>query len=183
MKRRQSIQTKLFCAFGLVFAIAAGNSVYSWITVGKIRNDVAQEIAASARLVDQADQVMTGIANMRSAMRGVSLFAAQQHPDQIAKARAAFDAMAAEMDKTVQAMETGAANPADRETVTAIRSALDQWRGNFPEFVDLNVSGHADEATAITLKKTSPVMDLLQKNAAELGRVLLQQVHHRRCLL
>ena len=52
-----------------------------------------------------------------------------------------------------------------------IRSALDQWIGNFPEFYDLCAAGHVDEANAITLKKTSPLMDALQKNAAELARV------------
>jgi len=175
MIRRKSIKAKLIGAFGLVLIIAAGNSVYSWITVGNIRDVVATEIGESTVLLDRAQQITAGVANMRSAMRGVTLFSASQKMDQVEKARAGFGATAAEMHKTIEAMEAGPLTPTDREAVTTIRSALDQWVGDFGEFADLCIAGHVEESTAITLKKTTPVMDTLQKNAAELARVSRQR--------
>jgi methyl-accepting chemotaxis protein len=166
-----NIQTKLICSLGLVLATAAGSSVYSWITAGSIRSDVATEIGESTALMEQAHQVMTGVANMRSAMRGVSLFGLQQKTDLMAKARDVFESTAAEMSKTIQAMEAGTSNPTDKAAAAAIRSALDRWVSYFPEFANLNAAGHADEATNITLKKMSPMMDALQRNVAELSRV------------
>jgi methyl-accepting chemotaxis protein/methyl-accepting chemotaxis protein-1 (serine sensor receptor) len=171
MISQKSIQSKLLWTFGVVIAIAAGNSVYSWITVGSIREAVAREMGDSTKLLDQAQQVTTGIAIMRSSMRGISLFATQQKPEQAEKARAVFSATAEEMGKTVRAMEEGTSDPTDRAAVATIRTSLNRWIEDFREFAELNATGKADEATVLTLKKTTPVMDALQKNAAELGRV------------
>jgi hypothetical protein len=52
-----------------------------------------EEIVASAARLDQVRQV--GIANMRSAMRGISLFAMTQNAESMKKARAVFEATAA----------------------------------------------------------------------------------------
>jgi methyl-accepting chemotaxis protein/methyl-accepting chemotaxis protein-1 (serine sensor receptor) len=108
---------------------------------------------------------------MRSSMRGVTLFSLSKRPDQMAIARAAYAKTAAEMRESVRAMEAGQLNATDRTASAAIRSALDQWVENFQEFADLCAQGRAEEATVITLKKTSSLMDALQKNAAELARV------------
>jgi len=75
------------------------------------------------------------------------------------------------MHKTIQAMEAGTSNSTDQAAVAAVRSALDQWVAYFPEFADLSATGHGEEASNITLKKVTPLMDTLQKNAVELGRV------------
>jgi len=171
MIRHKSIQAKLAAALGFVFLLGAGNSLYSWITVGTIREQVVTEMAQSARLLDEAQQLTAGVANMRSAMRGVTLFSASQRMDQMSKARSVFEATAGEMQATTHAMEENVSDPADKAAVAEIRSSLEQWVRNFPEFADLNASGHSEEATVITLKKTSPLMDALQKNAVELARV------------
>jgi hypothetical protein len=154
MIRQQNIQTKLICAVSLVLAIAAGSSAYSWVATGNIRSDVAQEIGDSTALLDQAQQITAGIANMRSAMRGVSLFAMMQNMAQLAKARAAFEETASQMRQATQAMEVVTSNATDKAAVAAIGSALNQWVGNFAEFADLSAAGHAEEASNITLKKT-----------------------------
>jgi hypothetical protein len=168
---RKSIQATLLCCFGFILAIAAGNSVYSLITVAAIRSQMAREMGGSAELLDQARRITTGVANMRIAMRGVSLFSITNNPDQVKKARTAFAEAAAEMQKTVGAMEAAGLNTSDRAAVTAMRSALDQWVENFKEFAELSISGHGEEASSLTLKKTSPLMDALQKNSAELALV------------
>lgn len=169
--RASSIKTKLLYTFVLVFGLASGNSIYSWITVGEIRSEVEQRISSASTMLDLAHQITTGVANMRSAMRGISLFSAQHRPEQLAKARAAFEVTAEEIHQVIEAMGASAVDPSDRAALSEIRSALEQWGRNFREFYDLNVSGHAEEATALTLQKTTPLMDLVQKDAAELARV------------
>jgi methyl-accepting chemotaxis protein/methyl-accepting chemotaxis protein-1 (serine sensor receptor) len=167
---RWSIQTKLIAVFGLVFGIAAGNSVYSWATARRIRVDVAQEMTGSTNLLDQAHRINAGVANMRTAMRGVSLFSLSRNQAQTDKARAIFESTAAEMQQVVQAMEAGALNSAGREAIRVIRSSLEKWQEGFKTFADLNYSGHSDEANMWALKELAPLMDALQKNAAELTR-------------
>jgi methyl-accepting chemotaxis protein/methyl-accepting chemotaxis protein-1 (serine sensor receptor) len=167
---RWSIQTKLIAVFGFVFGIAAGNSVYSWATARSIGADVAQEMVSSTNLLDQAHRINAGVANMRSVMRGVSLFSTTRNQVQADKARGIFESTAAEMQQVVQAMEAGASNPAEGEAARAIRLSLNKWGEAFKVFADLNASGHVEEATPWALKEVSPLMDIVQKNAAELTR-------------
>jgi methyl-accepting chemotaxis protein len=171
MIRKRSLQTTLLACFAFVLAIAAGNSVYSLITIASIRNEVAQEMEGSSVLLDQARKITTGIANMRSAMRGVTLFSISKRPDQEAKARELFEGTAAEMQKAIREMETAGLSTTDRATVAAMRSALEQWVEDFRKFAAFCAAGQGAEATALTLKKTSPIMDALQKNAVELANV------------
>src|SRR5690242_17639498 len=92
---RQSLQTKLLYTFGLILVIAAGNSVYFWITAGGIRTNVSREMTQSVTLLDRAQQITARPANRRSGMRGVSLFSTVDKAEQALKARASFEATAA----------------------------------------------------------------------------------------
>jgi CHASE3 domain sensor protein len=107
---------------------------------------------------------------MRSAMRGVSLFSMMHATGPFAKARSSYDNTAAEMRKVIQQMEASKLTTEDQAAVNAIRSALDQWVDSFREFADMSAAGQGDEASAIALKKTSPIMDALQKNTAAFGQ-------------
>ena len=97
-----------------------------------------------------------------------------------------LNTMAAEMEQTTRAMETGLSNPSDKEGERAsigLGSMGEEFSGIRRS---LHHRPYPDEATAITRKKTSPLMDALQKNAAELARVsrlraeASQQPHSRR---
>jgi methyl-accepting chemotaxis protein/methyl-accepting chemotaxis protein-1 (serine sensor receptor) len=164
----RSIQVKLLGAVGAIFGIAAVNSVYSGVTSGAIRTDVTEE-AASITLLDQAHRITAGVANMRIAMRGVSLFALMQNTEQATKARENFESTAAQMNQIIQAMEAAAPDTRERESIRAMRAALERWIVEFRGNADLTLSGHAAEATATALKNIAPLMDVLQKNAGELA--------------
>jgi len=168
--QQTSIRTKLFVCFGFVSLAAAGAAVYSLATIRHIRSQMTEEIVGGAARLDQARQITIGLANMRIAMRGVSLFATMQKPEQVTKARSLYNASAVEMHKTIQLMEEGAASPEDRAAINAIRSALDQWVERFQEFADQSAAGHPIEASDAALKTTTPLMDTLQKNAAAFGQ-------------
>jgi methyl-accepting chemotaxis protein/methyl-accepting chemotaxis protein-1 (serine sensor receptor) len=129
-----------------------------------------EEIVGSASRLDQSRQITIGIANMRSAMRGISLFGIEHLPGPFAKARSSFDDNAAQLRKAVQQMEASKLTAEEQTSVNAIRSALEQWVENFREFADMSAAGHPEEASDITLKKTSPLMDTLQKSAAAFGQ-------------
>ena len=165
-----SIQTKLIACFGLLVAAAMAAGAYSLSTIRSIRRQVREEIVGSATRLDQSRQIATGIANMRIAMRGVSLFSMMHAAGPFAKARSTFDDTAAEMRKTIQHMEASRLTGEDQASVTAIRSALDQWVDSFREFAAMSAVGHGEEASAIALKKTTPLSDTLQKNAAAFGQ-------------
>jgi methyl-accepting chemotaxis protein/methyl-accepting chemotaxis protein-1 (serine sensor receptor) len=129
-----------------------------------------QEIVASATRLDQARQVTMGLSEMRSCMRGMSLFGIENMYDRVTKLRAGFDAAAAQARTAVQQMEAGDLTAEERASVGVMRSALDQWVESFRDFADLTMAGRNQEASDITTKKTSPVMDALQKNAASFGQ-------------
>jgi len=129
-----------------------------------------EEIVASAARLDQVRQVSIGIANMRSAMRGASLFAMMHNTEAMKTARATFDATAAEMRKTIQQMESGFIGSDERTNVNATRSSLEQWATDFEEFADLSAAGNAEEASASALKKITPLLDVLQKGTAHFGQ-------------
>ena len=116
---RQGIQTRLLATLGILFALGAGNSIYSWIAADGVRANLAVDIGNSVAMMDQADQMAAGIANMRSAMRGISLFSFRQNPAQVAKNRNIFDETASQLRKTIQTME-GNANTADEEAIRAM---------------------------------------------------------------
>jgi methyl-accepting chemotaxis protein len=175
MIRQMNIQTKLLGCFGIVFAMGAANAVHTSIAVRGIRNQLADEISTSAKLLDESRQITLGIANMRSAMRGITLFSLQKNPAQFVKARSSFESSAEEIRKTLDSMKAwmkaGNLTAEDQAAVTTMSSGLDQWVGNFRRFSELCASGRAVEANEFVLKTTSPIMDVLQKSTAELGRV------------
>jgi len=170
MLQQTSIRIKLFICFGFVSLAAMTAAVYSLATIRGIRTKMNQEIVGGAARLDQARQITIGLANMRSAMRGVSLFSMIQKPEQVTKARSLFDSGAADMRKTIQQMEEGAVASEDRAAINAIRSALNEWAQRFQEFADQSAAGHGEEASAAALKTTTPLIDTLQKNAAAFGQ-------------
>ena len=127
MMQKTSIRTKLFVCFGFVAIAATASAVYCLSTVRHLRTQMHEEIVASAARLDQVRQVTIGIANMRSAMRGVSLFSMMHNTEAMKTARATFDATAAEMRKTIQQMESGDIGSDERTSANAIRSSLEQW--------------------------------------------------------
>jgi len=170
MMQNTSIRTKLFVCFGFVAIAATASAVYCLSTIRHLRTQMHEEIVGSAARLDQARQISIGIANMRSAMRGVSLFSMMHNTEPMKKARTVFDATAAEMRKTIQQMESGAISAEDRTSVNAIRSSLEQWVTDFQEFADLSAAGHAEEASESALKKITPLLDVLQKGTADFGQ-------------
>ena len=170
MMKQTSIRTKLLVCFGFVGVAAMTAAGYSLSRFVHLRNEMREEIVASATRLDQSRQIATGIANMRSAMRGVSLFSMMHATGPFAKARSAYDNTTAEMRKVIQQMEASKLTAEDQAAVNAIRSALDQWVDSFREFADMSAAGQGEEASAIALKKTSRIMDTLQKNAAAFGQ-------------
>ncbi len=170
MLRKTTIQTRLVAVFALVIALAVANAAHSSLAVRDIRNHLEAEISTSVKLLDQSREITIGAANMRSAMRGITLFSLQKNAAQFAKARTTFDSSADQMRKTLDQMAAAQIPAVDRDVVISIRVALDQWATNFAEFSNLCASGHGVEANEFVLRTTSPVMDALQKSAAELGR-------------
>jgi methyl-accepting chemotaxis protein len=170
MKHKAGMRTKLLVCFDFVALVATAAGIYSLSTIRHLRNQMRQEIVGSASRLDQSRQIAIGAANMRSAMRGVSLFSMTHQPGPFAKARASFNATAADMRQTVQEMEMSKLDTEELAAVNAIRAALNQWVANFREFADMSAAGHPQQASEITLKKTSPLMDTLQKNVAAFGQ-------------
>jgi methyl-accepting chemotaxis protein/methyl-accepting chemotaxis protein-1 (serine sensor receptor) len=170
MRRKTSFQTKLFAVFGLILAFALGASAYSLYTVRNIRTQLRDEIDASSLRLDESRQVAIGLADMRVAMRGISMFSMMQQSGAVAASQKLFDTSAQQMQAVVQEMAAGAATDSDRAAIEAIRAGLDQWLRAMVDFVALSTSGHADEAGQNALKTMTPAIDAIQKNAAEYGR-------------
>jgi len=175
MRKQENVQVRLFLCFGLILLAAIGSSTYSLLAAKHMRSELAQEVVGNAALLDDARQITISIANMRSAMRGVSLFAMMHNPDQVSKARRTYDAALQEARKAVDSMEMRM-TVEDRTTISGIRSRLAQWSDDFQVFADLSVSGRGDEASQIALKKTTPTIDWLQKAAADLGSQSLERL-------
>jgi len=175
MGHKTSFQTRLFACFGFILLFALGTSLYSLYTLRSTRSQLKNEIDASSLRLDQSRQITIGLANMRIAMRGISLFSMMQNTGGVATARSLFETSAAQMKDVIDLAAAGAP-PEERAKVESMRSDLDQWVRNFPDFIDLCVSGHGEEASQMTLKKTSPLMDAIQKNAAEFGKA--SRIHH-----
>jgi methyl-accepting chemotaxis protein len=148
-------------------AVAA--SAYSLYTVRNLRDQLHTEIVGNSLLLDEARQITIGLANMRSAMRGVSLFSIMHQAAPMDKARSTFEASAAQMREVVQHLTGRQLAAQDASAANTIRSGLAQWLADFSEFYSMSAAGHADEASAAILKRTSPVMDAMQKSASALG--------------
>ena len=171
MMAQHSLKVKLLASFGVVVATALGGSIYSVLMARHLRNALIQELVGGAKRLDQTRQIAIDTANMRSAMRGVSLFAHMNVPPQVQRARATFEASTAEMRTVLQEMERAEMSAEERAAVTEIRSGIDQWLAGFGQFADQSASGHADVAAEIALKTLTPMIDAIQKRTAELGRV------------
>lgn len=169
--RQSSIQAKLFLCFGLVMAGAIADAAYSTLAMRSLRTHSINQFVDSTALLDGARQVTIGLSEMRSAMRGVTMFSEEHNKAQTEKARRAFDSTAAQMRHTLADMNAASLNPDDRQAVQEIQTALEKWMGFWPQFAGWCEAGKAGQATEFALKNITPVMDVLQKNAAKLGQV------------
>jgi methyl-accepting chemotaxis protein/methyl-accepting chemotaxis protein-1 (serine sensor receptor) len=97
------------------------------------------------------------------------VFALGKNPQGLATAKASFEASAAQMKEVLRNFSAARLSSDETAAVDTIRTGLDQWLENFPEFYSLSVSGKGDEASQITIRKTSPIMDRIQKSATQLG--------------
>jgi methyl-accepting chemotaxis protein len=169
VRKEANVQVRLFGCIALILLVAIGSSTYALISVHYMRRQLGQEVLGNASLLDDARQVTISIANMRSAMRGVSLFAMMHNLAQTAKARDMFHAAHQDAQKAMDAMETRNLTTADLATVRDLRSRMAQWNDNFKEFADMSMAGHGKEASEMILKTTTPIMDWVQKATADLG--------------
>jgi methyl-accepting chemotaxis protein/methyl-accepting chemotaxis protein-1 (serine sensor receptor) len=144
-------------------------ATYSLTSLRQVESQTQEKIVGSAARLDQSRQISTGIANMRGAMRGVSLFSLMHATGPFAAARSTYDKTVAEMRDVIQQMEASKLTTEDQAAVNAIRSALDRWAENFREFADMSAAGQAVQASDMALKKITPLIDALQKNAAAFG--------------
>ena len=170
MKRQNSIRVKLYSALAAITAVAVGGSVYSVFMARSLRERVIQEMVKGAKRLDESRQISIDVAGMRSAMRGVSLFAIQNHPEQVRKARDSFAASAADVRTVLEEAERTDLLPDERAAVNEIRSDVERWLASFTTFADVSVSGHADQAAESALKTVTPILDALQRRTAALGR-------------
>ncbi len=167
IQQKTGIRVKLVVCFGLVAAAATTASIYSLSTIRRIRSDIQTEIVGSAARLDQSRQVALGLANMRVAMRGVSMFAQENNEEMLGKSVALFDTTAAATRKTLDQMKAES-TPENRGAVESMLAALDHWCADFPEFAELN-KRNPQEGTAFGSKKFTPNMDALQKHAKQFG--------------
>ena len=167
--KNMTIRGKLFTCFSLIVLFAAVASLHSVYTLHVLRSQLKDEIDVASSRLDQSRQITTALANMRSATRGVSLFALMNNAAGVAKARSAFEDTARQAQDVIRSLAAGNLSTEESASVNAIRASLDQWLQDFPQFANLSQSGHAEEASQMTLKKTTPVMDAIQKGASDLG--------------
>lgn len=183
MRKQRSIKIKLFWCFGTILLAAFGNSVYSLLAIRNMRVQLAREVLGSGTVLDDARQIAIAIANMRSNMRAISLFAVTNHAERLPGLKAAYEQANADARKAVGDMQAQNLTQEEHASVDGIRSRLAQWRENFGQYYDLSASGHGEEASTLTLRVTTPIMDWLQKAAADLGsRSREGQLHGNRAI-
>jgi len=165
-----SLRARLLGGFGVLLLAGVVASVYSLYTVDSLGRQLRDEIELGSVRVDQARQITIGLANMRSALRGISLFTLTKNTDAAEKAKSAFEAAAVEMDESLHGFTKGNLAAGDRIQIEAIQAGLKEWMAWFPQFVNLSFSGQPDQASAITLVKLTPLMNQIQKAAEEIGK-------------
>jgi methyl-accepting chemotaxis protein len=169
MNGKYSTTVKLFACFGAIVATAISGATYSVLMARHVRNTIIQEMVGGAKRLDETRQITISVANMRSAMRGVSMFSMMKVLPQVQKARTAFETSTADMRSVLQEVERTELNAEERAAVAEIRSGTEQWLASFGRFADLSASGHGEAASEIALKTMTPVIDVIQKRTAELG--------------
>ena len=170
MLSTMTFRAKQFACFGFILGLAAVASVESLYTMRRLRRELDTAIELRSFRLDQSRQIALSTAEMRSATRGITLFALRNNQAGLARAQAGFEASARKMQDIVNAMAAGQLSGPEAAAVDTIRSALEQWMQAYPQFVGLCVSGRAEEADAIALQRMSPVMDAIQKSAADFGQ-------------
>lgn len=171
MHTQFGMRAKLLVNVGVVAVMAIGGSIYSVLSARHLRTTTIPELTSGAKQLDQTRQIAISISNMRSAMRGVSLFSMMHHPEQVDKARTAFQASTASMRSVLDEMQRDDLGSEQRATTDRLRAGVDQWLAGFGQFVDLSVTGHGDEASEIALKTLTPIIDVIQKQTTELGQI------------
>ena len=171
MNTQWGVKVKLLGSLGLVALMALGGSIYMIGSTRHLRNATIRDLISGAQRLDQSRKITIDVANMRSNMRGLSLFSLSQNAAQVDKVRKSFDAAGADLKSVLQAIEAEQLSSDERSAVTRIRSGVDQWLAGFQEYARLTTGGNAAEGDAFALKNLTPLMDSIQKETSELGRL------------
>src|SRR5262245_36442807 len=123
MKHKLSIQAQLLACFGFLVLATAGASLYSLGSIRGIRDQVDNGIVAGAARLDLSRRAAIDLANMRIANRGISLFAVK-NPAACEKARAAFEAAAADMRAVTGEMKAANLTAQERAAADAIEDGV-----------------------------------------------------------
>ena len=170
MKTQWGAKIKLLGSFGLMTLVALGGSIYTVLAARHMRSSTVRELIGGAKRLDQSRQIAIDVANMRIAMRGVSLFTLMKHPDMAGKARSLFENSAADIRSVLKDMEQDEASADQRAATSQIRSDVERWLTGFAEYARLTTGGNPVEGDEFALKNLTPLIDSIQKETAELGR-------------
>jgi methyl-accepting chemotaxis protein len=135
----------------------------------RVGSQILPELARASAVLDQSRQISIDAANMRSALRGITLFNLQHNPDNVKAALHAFDAAAGDIREVVQKLESSGAEQ-DRAAARVIHVSVDEWINRFQEFATLCAAGKVEDAHHLVLRSITPVMDSIQKATSELGK-------------
>src|SRR5579884_4020037 len=167
--RHENMSRRLLASFAGIAALAAVTAGYSAYEMRVIRSDSLGHFSAASKHLDLSREVTIGMANMRSAMRGQSLFGIMHNPEGVAKANATFAKCAAQLRNALDEYAASVTDASDGAQLQTIRTGLEQWTSQNPHNLELINSGKAEEASAWILRTLSPVMDRMQTAAAALG--------------
>jgi methyl-accepting chemotaxis protein/methyl-accepting chemotaxis protein-1 (serine sensor receptor) len=170
MLRSLSLRARLLSCFAVLLLVAASVSAYSLYAIYGFRRQLRDDIEVGSARLDQARQITIGLASMRSAIRGVTLFTITKNATGAANAKTGFQTSAGQMRDVLQSMAAANLSTEDRASVETIRSGLDRWVAGFPEFLSRCESGEVAEADRLIVQNVTPIMDTIQKNAAALGQ-------------
>ena len=92
-------------------------SAYAIHMAYSFRSQLHEHIELGSTRLDQARQITIGLANMRTALRGITLFFLTKNPQGAAKAKSAFESSAADMERMLTNLASSKLSPEDRSEV------------------------------------------------------------------
>jgi methyl-accepting chemotaxis protein len=175
MKRNITIGTKLLLICGALFAIVLALSYSSLTSISDLVSDVDVTANKSARKVELAGQIKTGIYAMRWAARGVILATIDKDTPELQKSAKDFQTAGESIRGALAEMRPLLVTERGKQAADDLERGLAQWLPLGDQLRQLCTAGRLAEADQIRKGPQRVIGNAMQRSADEII-VILKQV-------
>ena len=168
---RMTIGQKLIASFAAMLCATVVLGIASLVAISKLTSSLETAVNRTTRKIQLIDSVSNSRSDMLAAQRGFIMFGYAKSPAGEARAKALFEAAAANWATKLSELRPLLVTEEGRRLADQLEAGLPQWRAAFAEIEGLTAGGDCDSAVRIAVDKGVPIYEAVGREAGRLREI------------